>query len=253
MKNFLLCMFVLSAVTAFAKNPKNAKMEPEMTDAWNPEVTIVTPAENNMNAPSDAFVLFDGTVGSFLQNWTNNNGEAPGWKVADNCVMVVKGTGTMKTKMVFEDFQLHVEWRTPAFVDPESKSQGRGNSGVFLQERYELQVLDNYNNRTYRNGQAGAIYNEYAPLVSVCKKPGEWQTYDVIYIAPRFNADSTLITPAYATVLQNGILVQNNVKIFGPTAEYSGVQNYKFHGPASLVLQDHGNPVSYRNNWIRKL
>jgi len=254
MKRVLLSLCVLGAVTAYSQNqnPENAKMKPEMTEFWDPEVKVVTPSENNINAPSDAVVLFDGTSESLIQNWTNAKGEAPGWNVADNCVTVVKGTGTINTKMAFEDFQLHIEWRSPGIVDPESKSQGRGNSGVFMQGLYELQVLDNYNNRTYRNGQAGSFYKQYAPLVNVCKKPGEWQTYDVIFTAPRFKADSTVFSPARATVLQNGVLVQNNVSLFGLT-EYIGIPKYKFHGPGSIVLQDHGNPVSYRNIWIRKL
>ena len=254
MKRILLGVFVLGSITAFAQNqnPENAKMKPEMTEFWDPEVTVVTPGENNSNAPTDAIVLFDGTPESLLQNWTNSKGEAPGWSVADNCVTVVKGTGTINSKASFEDFQLHIEWRSPAVVDPESKSQGRGNSGIFMQERYELQVLDNYNNRTYRNGQAGSFYKQHPPLVNVCKKPGEWQTYDVIYTAPRFKADSTMFSPARATVLQNGVLVQNNVSLFGPT-EYIGIPKYKAHGPAPFVLQDHGNPVSYRNIWVRKL
>jgi hypothetical protein len=254
MKKFLLSVCILGAFTAYAQNqdPENAKMKPEMTEFWDPEVTVVTPQENIGNPPSDAIVLFDGSNESLLQNWTNGKGEAPGWNVADSCVTVVKGTGTIKTKMGFEDFQLHIEWRTPAEVNPESKSQGRGNSGIFMQEKYELQVLDNYNNRTYRNGQAGSFYKQYAPLVNVCRKPGEWQTYDVIYTAPRFKEDSTLFTPARATVLQNGVLVQNNIQLSGPT-EYIGIPKYKVHGPGALVLQDHGNPVSYRNIWIRKL
>jgi hypothetical protein len=254
MKKILLSICVMGVFTVYAQNqnPENAKMKPEMTEFWDPEVTVVTPAENCGNAPSDAIILFDGTPEALLQNWTNGKEEAPGWSVADSCVTVVKGTGTIKTKMIFEDFQLHIEWRTPAEVNPESKSQGRGNSGIFMQERYELQVLDNYNNRTYRNGQAGSFYKQYPPLVNVCKKPGEWQAYDVIFTAPRFKADSTLFTPARATVIQNGVLVQNNVPLFGPT-EYIGIPKYKMHGPGAIVLQDHGNPVSYRNIWIRKL
>jgi len=254
MKKILLGLCVFGAFTANAQNqnPELAKMKPEMTEFWDPEVKVITPAENNLNAPSDAIVLFDGTNESLLQNWVNGKGEAPAWDVADNCVTVAKGKGTIKTKMEFEDYQLHIEWRSPAVVDPESKSQGRGNSGVFMQERYELQVLDNYENRTYRNGQAGSFYKQYAPLVNVCKKPGEWQTYDVIWTAPRFKADSTLFLPARVTVLHNGVLVQNNVQLLGPT-EYIGIPKYKIHGPGAIVLQDHGNLVSYRNIWIRKL
>jgi len=254
MKKILLGLCVVGAFTANAQNqnPEDAKMKPEMTEFWDPEVKVVTPADNNLNAPADAIVLFDGTSASLLQNWANSKGEAPVWNVADNCVTVAKGTGTIQTKQVFEDYQLHIEWRSPAEVDPEKKSQGRGNSGIFMQERYELQVLDNYNNRTYRNGQAGSFYKQYAPLVNVCKKPGEWQTYDIIWTAPRFKEDGTLFLPARATVLHNGVLVQNNVSLLGPT-EYIGIPKYKAHGPGAIVLQDHGNTVSYRNIWIRKL
>ena len=184
--------------------------------------------------------------------WTNENGEEPGWVVADGCVTVKKGTGRIKTKRVFEDFQLHIEWRTPAEVIGES--QGRGNSGVFLQGIYEIQVLDNYNNRTYRNGQAGSLYKQHPPLVNACKAPGEWQIYDIIYTAPRFNNDGTFFTSPTVTVIHNGVLVQNNMEFRGPGV-YVGIPEYavKKHGPGPLVLQDHGNPVSYRNIWIRKL
>jgi hypothetical protein len=227
-----------------------AKMKPEMTEFWDPEVAVVTPGQLPSDAPSDAIILFDGTQESFNANWTNAKGEPSGWTIADNCVTVVKGAGIIRSKMEMMDFQLHIEWRTPSEVKGES--QGRGNSGIFLQGRYELQVLDNYENRTYRNGQAGSIYKQYAPLVNVCKKPGEWQVYDVIYTAPRFKDDGTVFSPARVTVLQNGVLVQNNISLFGHT-EYIGIPKYLAHGPAGLELQDHGNPVSYRNIWVRKL
>lgn len=246
----ILCVFCVFSVKAQFQKPEDAKMKPEMTEFWDPEVTVVTPGDQPQNAPSDAIALFDGSSASLMQNWTNGKNQAPGWKVADNCVTVVKGTGTIQTKVSFEDMQLHIEWRTPAEVVGES--QGRGNSGIFMQGLYELQVLDNYNNRTYRNGQAGSMYKQYAPLVNVCKKPGVWQTYDVIYTAPRFKDDGSLFTPARISVLQNGVLVLNNVQLLGPT-EYIGIPKYKKHGPAPLVLQDHNNPVSYRNIWIRKL
>jgi hypothetical protein len=173
--------------------------------------------------------------------------------VKDGALISVKGAGYIKSKRKFENFQLHIEWKTPSEVTGES--QGRGNSGVFLQELYEIQVLDSYNNRTYRNGQAASMYKQYAPLVNVCRKPGEWQTYDVIYTAPTFGTDSTIyVTPPRVTVLQNGVLVQNNVVLRGPT-EYIGIPEYfvKKHGPGSIELQDHGNPVGYRNIWIREL
>jgi hypothetical protein len=241
---------LLVAVSAVAQTEGPMPMKPEMTEIWDPEVRIITPGETPANAPSDAIVLFDGV--DLASEWTNGEGGQPGWLVEDGCVTVKKGTGTIKTKRVFNDFQLHIEWRSPSEVV--GTSQGRGNSGVFLQERYEVQVLDNYENRTYRNGQAGSIYKQHPPLVNACKKPGEWQTYDIIYTAPRFNDDGTFFTPPAVTVLHNGVLVQNNSKMRGPT-EYIGIPEYtvKKHGPGSIVLQDHGNPVSFRNIWIREL
>jgi hypothetical protein len=171
--------------------------------------------------------------------------------VEDGAMTVVKKTGNILTKQGFGDCQLHIEWRTPAEVVGES--QGRGNSGIFLQSRYELQVLDSYNNRTYSNGQAGSLYKQAIPLVNACRKPGEWQAYDAIYTAPRFAEDGTVQRPAFITVLQNGVLVQNHFELKGPT-EYIGQPKYKKHNPKEpLMLQDHGNPVSYRNIWIREL
>jgi len=221
-----------------------------MTEIWDPEVKVITPGETPADAPSDAIVLFDGT--DLSREWTNADGGEPGWLVEDGCVTVVAGQGIIRTKRVFNDFQLHIEWRTPAEVKGES--QMRGNSGVFLQQLYEVQVLDNYNNRTYRNGQAGSLYKQHAPLVNACKEPGVWQVYDIIYTAPRFNPDGTFFTPPVVTVLQNGVLVQNAAKLRGPT-EYIGVPEYfvEPHGAKGIELQDHGNPVSYRNIWIREL
>ena len=177
---------LIAAATVFAQTPESMKMKPEMTEIWDPEISLVTPGQTPIDAPSDAIVLFDGTN---LNEWINGKGEAAEWTLADGCVTVKRGTGTIQTKRVFNDFQLHIEWRTPAEVVGES--QGRGNSGIFMQGIYELQVLDNFNNRTYRNGQAGSIYKQHPPLVNVCKGPGVWQTYDVIYTAPRFNEDGT--------------------------------------------------------------
>ena len=244
--------FLLLFVTMFtmAQEEESVEMKPQMTEIWDPEVSKVTPGETPADAPSDAIVLFDGID---LENeWTNDKGEKPGWDVADGCTTVKRGAGVIKTKRVFDDFQLHIEWRSPAEV--KGKSQGRGNSGIFLQGIYEVQVLDNYDNRTYRNGQAGSLYKQHPPLVNVCKAPGVWQTYDIIYTAPRFNNDGTYFTPPTVTVLHNGVLVQNNSKLRGPT-EYIGIPEYtvKKHGAGSIVLQDHGNPVSYRNIWIREL
>ena len=224
-----------------------SQKEPEATEVWHPEARVVTPAENNV-PPSDAIVLFDGKN---LEEWSSmENNAAAEWKVADNCMTVVKEKGNIKTKRKFGDIQLHIEWRTPAVVKGEG--QGRGNSGIFFQEKYEVQVLDNYENKTYSNGQAGSIYKQSMPLVNACKKPGEWQTYDIIFTAPKFNKDGIKVSAAFLTVIHNGVLVQNHVEVKGST-EYIGQPKNLAHGKASIVLQDHSNPVSYRNVWVREL
>ncbi|MCW0481745.1 3-keto-disaccharide hydrolase [Gaoshiqia sediminis] len=250
MRKPVFVMLTLVSISAFAQ-PEMPKMVPEMTEIWDPEVTVVTPGESPMDAPSDAIVLI-GEGKELGYEWTNASGEKPGWDFENGVATVKRGAGIIQTKRQFKDFQLHVEWRTPAEVVGES--QGRGNSGVFLQGIYEVQVLDNYNNRTYRNGQAGSIYKQHAPLVNACKAPGVWQTYDIIYTAPRFNNDGTYFTPPRVTVIHNGVLVQNNMVVRGPT-EYIGIPEYsvKPHGDGPIILQDHGNPVSFRNIWIREL
>jgi hypothetical protein len=195
--------------------------------------------------PGDAIVLFDGTS---LSQWERKGGGDPRWEVSDG-VATVRG-GDIVTKQPFGDCQLHIEWATPAEV--KGDGQGRGNSGVIFQERYELQVLDSYQNKTYFNGQAGALYSQYAPLVNVSRKPGEWQTYDVIFRAPRFDEKGQLLKAGTMTVLQNGVLVQDHVEIKGPTAK--NPTKYEAHPlKQPLQLQDHGNPVRYRNIWIREL
>jgi hypothetical protein len=256
--SLMLCLYTYSigqtlqtTKPAPGKYPELEKMTPGMTEIWEPEVKIIQPGVTNSDAPSDAIVLFSGT--ELNSEWTDLQGNPSKWVVKDGVLISSRGAGFIKSKRKFENFQLHIEWRTPAEVSGES--QGRGNSGVFLQELYEVQVLDSYNNRTYRNGQAGSLYKQYAPLVNVCKKPGEWQTYDIIYTAPTFGNDSTsYVTRPRVTVFQNGVLVQNNVVLRGPT-EYIGIPEYfiKKHGPGSIELQDHGNPVGYRNIWIREL
>jgi len=194
--------------------------------------------------PSDAIVLFDGKD---LSHWKNEkNGEAK-WKLEDG-VMVVNGTGSLITKEEFGDVQLHLEWAAPPVA--KGNGQERGNSGVYLQGRYEIQVLDSYNNKTYFNGQAGAFYGHNAPLVNASRKPGEWQNYDIIFHTPKMNAENK-VEPGSFTVLHNGVLVQDHVPVKGDAttaAKFSGVTP---KGP--LVLQDHGNPVRYRNVWIRRL
>ena len=197
--------------------------------------------------PADAVVLFDGRD---LNQWDSDKGGPAKWEIK-NGVATVNGTGSIHTKASFGDCQLHVEWASPEEVKGEG--QGRGNSGIYLQQRYELQVLDSYQNKTYYHGQAGAIYKQSAPLVNVSRKPGEWQTFDIIFHGPRFGADGGLLKPATMTVLHNGVLVQDHTEIKGLTAP-SGAPKYKAHpAKAPLMLQDHKNPVRYRNIWIREL
>ena len=236
-------MLMASMVWAQKERPT---LDPKLTEEWEPVPPVVTPGDCGA-PPSDAIILFDGKD---LNEWISAKGGPAEWIVADGAMTVKPRTGSIKTKQKFGDIQLHIEWRTPAEVKGEG--QGRGNSGIFLMERYELQVLDSYDNITYPNGQAGSIYKQSIPLVNACKKPGEWQTYDVIFMAPEFTEKGHLKTPARITVLHNGVLIQNNFMIKGPT-EYNRIPKYEPHGKASLSLQDHGNPVSYRNIWVREL
>jgi len=247
-------LLVFTYVNSAAQEPKNdlVRMSPQMTEIMGPEVRIITPGVNPGDPPSDAIILFNDTL-DVNKEWTDYNGNPTKWIVKDGELVCLKGSGNIKTKRKFDDFQLHIEWKTPSEII--GQGQGRGNSGVLLQELYEVQILDSYDNRTYINGQAGSIYKQYAPLVNVCKKPGEWQTYDIIYIAPRFAKDSTVyFTPPRVTVLHNGVLIQNNVSLRGPVLNI-GIPEYaiKKHGPLSLVLQDHRNPVAFKNIWIREL
>lgn len=242
LKLFFLALISLSAYLYLEAQIK----DPKATEVWEPEPRVVTPGTSTA-PPSDAIILFDG---SNLDGWTNGKGEAAGWTVADGAMTVVKGTGDVKTKRKFGSCQMHIEWRTPEVI--EGKGQGRGNSGVFLSDTYEVQVLDSYKNRTYSNGQAASIYKQYLPLVNACRPPGEWQTYDIIYMAPVFNEDGMKVRSGTLTVIQNGVLVQNNVEIKG-TTPYIGLPKNPPHGKGPLRLQDHGNPVSYRNIWVREL
>ena len=213
-------------------------------DSDRPPPSVVKPGTNGA-APSDAIVLFDGKD---LSQWKSGDGAAK-WKV-ENGYAEVNGTGTIETRKEFGDCQIHLEWASPAKV--ESSSQGRGNSGVFLMGRYEVQVLDSFDNRTYADGQAAAMYGQHPPLVNVCRAPGEWQSYDIVFHVPRF-AGEKLVSPGRVTVLQNGVLVQDNEEFLGGTA-HRAVASYTPHPPAGpIALQDHGNTVRYRNVWVRSL
>ncbi len=197
--------------------------------------------------PSDAKTLFSGVD---LSGWVGLDGGEARWKVDDGYIAVVPGTGDIESREHFGDCQLHVEWAAPMLV--EGASQGRGNSGVFLMSLYEIQVLDCYDNPTYADGTTAAIYGEYPPLVNACRKPGEWQTYDIIWTGPRF-AGERLLSPAYVTVLHNGVLVQNHQALTGPTSHRSVLPYTPHAQTAPLRLQDHRDPVRYRNIWYRPL
>ena len=259
------------------------EISPLATVVDGPAPPHVIPRGNVGDPPSDAIILFDG---SSLSEWENPNGGDPKWIVEDGVATVIAGSPNIKTKRSFGDVQLHVEWRSPApvdhlenlkadntnyienaaahfglsqkYVEEETArfglSQYMANSGVFLQERYEIQVLETYGAHTYVNGQAGAVYKQHIPLATATKKPGEWQTYDVIFQAPRFGENQSVVVPARLTLLINGILVHNNVEIWGPT-KFIGLSPYKPHGPAPILLQSHPgvSQISYRNIWVREL
>ena len=242
--------FAIISAACFLSIYSFAQKDPKTTEVWTPEPKVITPGKTNSDAPSDAVILFDGKSAS---NWKQKNGDDAKWTVADNALTVKPGTGEIQSKQKFGDCQLHIEWRVDK--DVKGENQDRGNSGVFLMGRYELQVLDNYNgiNKTYANGQAGSIYKQTPPLVNVCKAPGEWQTYDIIFTAPRFSENGSVIIPAHITVLQNGVLIQNNTTIWGGS-EYIGSPTYKKHdAKESITLQDHGHLTSFRNIWVREL
>lgn len=222
-------------------------------DGKRPQPRVVTPGTFSTQdqpgiPPSDAIVLFDGKDAS---KWIGRDGGPIKWKIEDGAMEVVPGTGDIQTKDHFGDCQLHVEWAAPSIVKGEG--QGRGNSGVFLMGLYEIQVLDCYNNITYPDGTTAAIYGQYPPLVNACRKPGEWQTYDIFFVAHRFDGDK-LVSPAYVTVVHNGILVHHYQALLGPTG-HRNLPSYSSPLPpvGPLRLQDHGDLVRYRNIWIRIL
>lgn len=213
-----------------------------------PPVVDPGPAAASLPAPSDAVVLFGGKD---LGEWTTAKGTPAGWQVRDGYMQVVKDTGAIRTTRAFGDCQLHVEWASPS--PAVGTDQDRGNSGVFLMDTYEVQVLDSYESKTYADGMAAAIYGQYPPLVNASRKPGEWQTYDIVFRRPRFDASGKLVSPARLTVVHNGILVQDNEELTGPTA-HKARPPYKAHADRlPISLQDHGHPVRYRNIWIREL
>lgn len=237
---------LLAAAPAFAQAAGDPARDPKTTEVWTPVPAIVAAPVGG--APSDAIVLFDGRD---VSAWESEQGGRVPWSVADGALTVVPGSKGIRTRQSFCDIQLHVEWRTP--VETKGfEGQNRGNSGIFLQSLYELQVLDSYNNATYANGQAGSIYKQAMPLVNASRAPGHWQSYDIIWKAPRFLQGGGLISPARITVLHNGVLVQDDTVLAGKT-EYIGAPSYAPHACAPLYLQEHDSKVSYRNIWVREL
>jgi hypothetical protein len=236
----------------------SAAARPEDTEVWQPAPPVVLSAGVESNArPSDAIRLFDG---SSLDEWVNTKDGSPAaWTVVDGCLVVNKSAGNIETRRRFRDYQLHLEWRVPE--DVTGTGQARGNSGVFLASTgggdrgYELQILDSYRNDTYVNGMAGSIYKQSPPLANVSRKPGEWQSYDVVWHAPTFGTDGALMAPAGVTVLFNGVLVQDDFVLRGETV-FVGAPEYTKHGDSPIKLQAHNDPsapLSFRNIWVRVL
>ena len=258
MSRALLAAALLFALgSGAAAQPARPAGDPKDTEQWTPVPPVVRPGEAPGAPPSDAVVLFDGRS---LDQWVQTSDKSPArWTVADGVVTVDKKTGNIETRRAFRNYQLHLEWRVPEGIS--GSGQARGNSGVFLASTgagdagYELQILDSYSNETYVNGQAGALYKQAPPLVNAMRPPGRWQTYDVIWTAPTFAADGRVVSPARATVLHNGVLIQNDVKLAGETL-YIGKPSYRPYTSAPIKLQAHGDPsapLSFRNIWLREL
>lgn len=252
MRNYnklLLFAFIVFSPAIPAMAQTSTKWKPHDMDR--PVPPVIDPGTSSTQEtagkpPSDAILLFDGKD---LSQWTHKDGSPAKWKVADGYFEVVPKTGYIYTQQAFGDCQLHVEFAEPS--PPVGKGQDRGNSGVFLMGLYEIQVLDSVNNRTYADGQAAAVYGQYPPLVNASRPPGQWQSYDIVFHGPRFGADGKLTHPGRVTLLHNGVLVQDNVEILGPTATGKPYEAHPQKLP--LALQDHNHPVRYRNIWIREL
>lgn len=256
-RSTLLAAFATTCLTSGAMGQDPAgQARPEETEVWTPVPRVVTapPAGIPTPAPSDALVLFDGAS---LDEWVSSNDGSPaGWIVADGIMTVNKRAGDIRTRRSFRDFQIHIEWRIPEGITGDG--QARGNSGLFLSTAgtgYELQILDSYHNETYVNGMAGSVYKQSIPLANASRPPGQWQTYDVVWRAPRFDANGALLTPARITVFFNGVLVQDNFELHGET-RYRGAPEYTPYVSSPILLQAHQDPsppISFRNIWLREL
>lgn len=256
-KFFAVAIVCAMAIPLYSQQPAAGTAKPEDTEVWQPEPKVVTPGATCGAPPSDAIVLFDGKN---LDEWVSAQDKSPAkWNVENGVLTVNKGTGNIETKRSFKNYQFHMEWKVPENIT--GSGQLRGNSGLFLASTgpgdagYELQVLDSYNNKTYVNGMAGSLYKQAVPLANPTRKPGEWQVYDVVWTAPTFNDDGSVKSPAFATVLFNGVLVENHFELKGET-RYIGQPFYKKFDGAPIKLQAHGDksePLSFRNIWVREL
>ena len=257
-RGFAIGWGALASMALAAGGVACAQSKPQDTEVWTPVPPVVTPGAALGAAPSDAIVLFDGKD---LSEWVSVRDKSPaGWKVEDGVMTVEKSRGNIETRRDFGDYQLHLEWRIPEGIT--GSGQYRGNSGLFLASTgtgdrgYEIQILDSYQNETYVNGQAGAVYKQHPPLANAARPPGEWQTYDIVWHAPRFSEDGSLAAPARVTVIHNGVLVQDDAAFAGETV-FIGKPEYKAaHGRLPIKLQAHGDPsapISFRNIWVREL
>ena len=251
MRKILSVVIITLCVATFSLAQVDPRWKPN--DETRPVPPVIEPGTASTQdeagkPPSDAVVLFDGKD---LSQWLGEDGQPPKWKVADGHMEIAAHTGYIHTRQPFGDCQLHVEFNEP--VPPVGESQERGNSGVFLMGLYEIQVLDSYQNKTYADGEASAVYGQFPPLVNAARPPGRWQTYDIIFHTPHFDKAGKVLSPARVTVLHNGVLVQDNVELSGPTAHHDRPPYKATPDKLPLSLQDHGNPVRFRDIWIREL
>lgn len=246
MKSFILSVLLLSFM-ASNKLMSQEITDPTLTEVWDPEPRVVSVGSSNTVPPSDAIVLFDGSTG---EHWQQYDSTELQWTIANDILTCKPGSGAIITKEVFGDCQLHIEWSSP--YEPDKEGQGKGNSGIFFQGIYEIQVLNSYENRTYSNGQAGAIYKQSPPLVNAMRPSMEWNTYDIIFHAPQFDENGEKTKNATITAFHNGVLIQDHFEIQG-TTEYIGPPKNMAHGDGPIALQDHGNLVRFKNIWLRRL